>query len=315
MKNRLAALAAMFALLPAPALAELPPPVRAILEAAVATGDEGKVATVVELARQTNPDEIAAIDAMHEAFLADRRRAEQQSNAAADARIREAGLLDSWSGKGEIGANRSTGTNSSTGFTGGLELDRKGINVTHALKARADYQRTNGLTTRKRLFVAYEPQYRIKDGLFAYGLGQFEDDHFQGFNARYSASAGVGYAIVDARAVQLKAKLGPAYRRTEFIDGASVDRFAALFGLDFDWEITDRVKLTQDSNVVSETGGTANLIVDSNNFTLNLLSGLQVKVSDKVSTRLTYQLDYDSSPPGSTGTTSTLSRFSLVYGF
>ena len=48
----------------APAAAELPQPVRAMIDAAIATGDAAKVATVLELARQTNPAETAEIDAL-----------------------------------------------------------------------------------------------------------------------------------------------------------------------------------------------------------------------------------------------------------
>ena len=41
-----------------------------MIEAAIATGDAAKVQTVVDLAKQTNPDEAAAIDQIHGTFLA-----------------------------------------------------------------------------------------------------------------------------------------------------------------------------------------------------------------------------------------------------
>ena len=46
------------------AQAALPEPVRAMIEAAIATGDKVKVATVIEIAKQTNPDDTAEIDAL-----------------------------------------------------------------------------------------------------------------------------------------------------------------------------------------------------------------------------------------------------------
>ncbi len=300
---------------PAVALAEMPEPVRAMIDAAIATGDKAKVATVVEIARQTNPDDAAEIDALHDAFLTDRKEAEALARAEEEEELRQASLLDNWSGKGEVGAFRSTGNNSNIGLSGAVELAREGIDWTHQLRLRADYQRSNGATTRERYFAAYEPRYQIDKGFFAYGLGQFESDRFQGYDARYAVSAGIGYRIIDESDLTLSAKLGPAYRFTEFTNGTSEGRIAALAGLDFDWAITDRVKLTQDSNVTSETGGTATAVVDSSNVSLNLLTGLQLKVSDKVSTRLSYQVDYESNPPAGTENTDTLSRFTLIYGF
>lgn len=299
----------------APAVAGIPDPVRAMIDAAIETGDKGKVATVVELARLTNPDDADEIATIHQAFLDAQRKQEAIAEAREERAILAAGVFDNWSGKGEVGAFRSTGNNSNTGLTGNIELTRKGLDWSHRLRARADYQRSNGVTTRERYLAAYEPRYQINDRLFAYGLGQYEQDRFQGFGARYSASAGVGYRIIEEPGLTLDAKAGPAYRLTQYVSGENESRIGGLAGFDFDWAITDRLKFTQDSNLVAETGAAATIIIDSSNTTLNLISGLQFAVTDKVSTRVSYQIDYESNPPAGTENTDTLSRFSVVYGF
>lgn len=51
-------------LMPSIAQTELPEPVRSMIDAAIATGDEAKVRTVTELARATNPADDAEIDAI-----------------------------------------------------------------------------------------------------------------------------------------------------------------------------------------------------------------------------------------------------------
>ena len=68
---------------------------------------------------------------------------------------------------------------------------------------------------------------------------------------------------------------------------------------------------------MSEGGGgsSAVLIVDSANTSLNFITGLQFKVSNDVSTRFSYQVDYESDPPAGSESTDTLSRFTLIYGF
>ena len=45
--------------LSAPAAASLPDPVRAMIDAAIATGNKDKIAAVVEAAKATNPDDHA----------------------------------------------------------------------------------------------------------------------------------------------------------------------------------------------------------------------------------------------------------------
>lgn len=314
---RIVSLAAAAALLAMPlaAHAEVPEPVRAMIDAAIESGDKDAVATVIGLAKKTNPDDAAELDAMLAEFNAEQKALAAQEAEAKEEEIRSAGLFDNWTGKGELGGFRATGNSSNTGLTAGLALKREGIDWTHKLKGRVDYQRSNGVTTREQFFAAYEPNYTISDQLFAYALAQYERDRFQGFSARYAVSGGLGYQIVDSESLQISAKAGPAYRVTEFIDGRSESRIAALFGVDFDWKITDSLTLTQDTNAVAETGGSATVIVDSNNTTLNVVTGLNAKISDKLSTRFSYGIDYDSNPPPGAVKTDTLSRVTVIYDF
>ncbi len=297
---------------PAPVL---PDPVRAMIDAAIATGDEDKIRTVVDLAKATNPAAIADIDALYKAFAdnraAERLLAEERRLAA----IREAGVLENWKGRGEIGGFRQTGNSRNTGLSAGFNLKREGIRWSHQLRASADYQRSAGITSREKYFAAYEPRHQVGEDLFAYGLVQFESDRFQGFHGRYALSAGVGYQAVKRPGLNLAVKAGPALRHTEFTSGEDDTRLAGLLGLDLDWTVSDGVKLTQDANLVAETGGAATVIFDSRNTTLALLTGLEARITGKLSTRLSYAVDYQSDPPSGKVSTDTLSRVTFIYGF
>lgn len=300
---------------PSMANAELPEPVRAMIDAAIATGDEAKVRTITELARATNPldgEEIDAILANYEAALAETKAA---AAAAKEAEIRSAGLFENWSGKGEFGAFRATGNASDTGITTGLTVDRQGIVWRHKLTARVDYQRSNGVTTREQYLARYEPNVNISDRFYVYALAQYERDQFQGFSGRYAVSGGLGFQALRKDDIQLSVKAGPAYRVTQFVDGRNDSRIAGLIGLDFDWAITDRLKLTQDTNAVAETGGSAVAIIDSQNTTLDLITGLNAKINSSLSARFSYAVEYNSNPPPGAVQTDTLSRVTLIYDF
>lgn len=301
--------------LAAPAQAELPEAARQMIDTALATGDNAKIATVIELARKTWPDdaeEIALIEgawkksSAEKAALAAKKKEEE---------IRSAGLFDRWSGEGELGGLHATGNSDTTGITAALSLTRKGIDWSHHLRARFDYQRQNGVTSREKYFASYEPRWEFGEDIFAYGLAQYDSDVFQGIDGRYAVSGGLGYKVVDNDGLSLSVKAGPAYRVTDYTDGRTENRIAALAGLDFDWRIFERLTLTQDTNAVAETGGQAVVIVDSANTTLNLVTGLDFKVTDKLRARMSYAIDYDSNPAVGAVSTDTLTRASIVYGF
>lgn len=288
-----------------PAMAQLPGPVRAMIDAAIATGDAEQVKTVIGLAKQTNPDDSPEIDALNAAFQESQKEKLAAEAKAEEEKIRSAGIFDNWSGQGEIGAFRSTGNSSNTGLTAGINLERKGIRWRHKVTALADFQRTDGVTTREQFLFAYEPNYDITDRLFAYGLGQYERDRFQGFSSRISASGGLGYRVIDTEKTQLSVKGGPAYRQTSFIGGGSDSALAGLAALDFDWQLSQRVKFTQDASAYIQSG----------NSTYISTTGIEAGLGGSLSARASYTIEHDTDPPVGAVNTDTLTRFTLIYGF
>lgn len=299
----------------APAAAELPQPVRAMIDAAIATGDAAKVQTFIDIARQTNPDDVAEINALQLAFQTRQNELAAAEKARQEQEIRTASALENWSGRGQIGASQSTGNSDNIGVSLALELQRNGIDWQHRLHGTIDYQRSNGLTSREQYLAAYEPRYQIDQSLFAYGLAQYESDRFQGFSSRYSLSGGLGYKVLESDTAQLSLKAGPAWRRVDYLDGSGDSSLGGLAGLDFDWQLAKQLKLTQDANVVADGGGTATVIVDSNNTSVLATTGLEASIANGLTTRLSYTIDYNSNPPLGSVSTDALTRFTLVYGF
>ncbi|MEM9310992.1 MAG: DUF481 domain-containing protein [Pseudomonadota bacterium] len=305
-RTTLAAAAAALVTLASPtvALADIPDPVRAMIEAAIETGDEETVRTVIDLAKTTNPDDVAQLDALLASFENDRALAKAAEEAAAQQEMRSAGFFDNWTGQGELGAFTSTGNAENTGITASLNLTREGINWRHKLSGRADYQETDGVATREQFLAAYEPNLKITDRLFAYALAQYERDRFQGFSARYSASGGLGYDVL-TDGPTLSVKAGPAWRRTELTTGASTSNLAGLAALDFDWAISDSLSFTQDASALVQSGSST-FISDT---------GFQAAISDALSVRLSYTLEHDTDPPLGAVKTDTLSRITILYDF
>jgi putative salt-induced outer membrane protein len=314
-RSRLATAALVILAGAEPARAELSVPVRAMIDAAIATGDAGKVATVVELAAATNPDDKEQIDALHKAFLDNRRELAAAQAKERELAIRNAGLIENWSGRGEVGAFQSTGNSENVGLTVAVSLQRTGIDWEHRLRSAVDYQRSNGRTSREQYQFSYEPRYVFNGDLFVYGLAQYEKDRFQGFTSRISASGGLGYHVIDGEALDLSIKAGPAWRRTDLIGGGKENALGALAGLDFDWRILPQLTLTQDTDLVAESGGSATAIITSASTSVLLATGLEAKISDRLTTRVSYTVDYNSDPPPGAVSTDTLTRFTLVYGF
>ena len=280
-------------------------PVQNMLDAAMASAKDADVEAVAKLAKETNPEDAAEIEERLLAYRAERKRLRDEAAAAERARLAAAKFWQNWKGEGQIGASQSSGNTESVGLSAGVALARKGIDWTHKFRAQADYQRTNGKTSVERYLGELEPQYRINDRTFAFGLGRWEHDRILGYDTRWNLSGGLGYNVVDSKKMTLSLKGGPAFRQTDFVSGEEDTELTALAGLDFGWQLSPTLRLTQ----------VASTIIGEANSSTSSQTALSAKLTGALSARIAYSAQIDTSPPPGIESVDTQTRFTLVYGF
>ena len=290
---------------PNPNAVALPPAARALLEQAMSKGSAESFAAVEKLARDTYPNGGAQIDAIaaeNAANLAEKKASEARAKADA---LAEASFLDNWKGEAEIGGSLQTGNTHNIAVYGSLKLTREGIHWRNALTARADFQKTDGITSTDRDSIAYQPQYKFDERMYVYGLGQFEHDRFTGYDQRYTAGTGLGYRVLPGPRLQVDLEGGPAVRQTRFIDSDHRTDFAGRGSLNVAWKPNPNVQLTQTTQVYFETGN--NNIVST--------TALDTKLFGPLKARLSYNITYERETTDSAKNLDTTSRASLVYSF
>ena len=70
---------ATIGMLATPAIAQVPPDVQAMIDAAIAKGDPKKVETIIELAKETQPDSAAEIEEIAAAWRAEQAEAKRRA--------------------------------------------------------------------------------------------------------------------------------------------------------------------------------------------------------------------------------------------
>ncbi|WP_282946174.1 MULTISPECIES: DUF481 domain-containing protein [unclassified Sphingopyxis] len=280
-------------------------PVGDLLAAAIVSGKDADVEAVGALAKTTNPDLATEIEARLVAYRAERQRLKDEAAAAAREKLASAKFYENWKGEGQIGATLSSGNTDSTGLSAGVALTRQGIDWNHKFRAQADYQRTNGQTSVERFVVEVEPQYKVSERAFAYSLGRWEQDRILGYDTRWNLSGGVGYKVVDREGLSLSVKGGPAWRQTDFTGGRHDSEITGLAGVDFGWQLSPALRLTQ----------VASTIVGESKTATSSLTALNAKLTGALSARIAYSAEIDSNPPPGVENVDTLTRLTLVYGF
>lgn len=283
---------------PPPVEPTIPPPLKAMLDAAMASGSESEVMTIAKYAATAAPDSADEIRKIAGMWKDERR-------AAADRTLRDSGFFDLVRGRVELGGFATTGNTQNVGLTLGADIKREGLEWRHKLRLLAEYQENAGVIAREHYLAAYEPNFKVDNRLYVYGAAQFEADRFLGYTSRYSGSAGAGYSAVKTPALSLDIELGPSFRRTAFTDQTQARELGARGSLDFDWRLSKGVTLSQD----------ASAYVQNMNSTVTSRTALAAKLFGPLSAQMSYAVSYESSPPEGRVTTDTTSRASLVYSF
>ena len=283
---------------PDPQSVMIPEAIRAMLDAALEAGNEADVATIAKYARAADPLSGDAVLAVAEKWKAD--RAEQRTQV-----IRQASFLDLWSGKAEVGGYLTTGNSNTAGGTAVIDLAREGLRWRQKFHAQADYQENLNITTREHYLASYEPNYKIDERAYIYGVAQYEGDRFLGYFNRYSTSVGAGYSVIKTAGTKLDLELGPAYRYTEFTDNTEQSSIAARGTANFSIRILSGLSVSQ----------VASAYVQRYNSTLSGTTALTAKLIGPLSAALSYNVQYESEPPLGSVSTDTTSRASLVYSF
>lgn len=278
--------------------ATIPPQIRTMVDAALASGNESEIATIVKYAGNAAPDSKEAIAKLVDDWK--RKRSEEKT-----AKLQDASFFDLWSGRAELGGYISTGNSDSQGVSASLALTRDGLDWRQKFKAQVDYQRSLGVTSREHYLAAWEPNWKVDDRSYIYGSAQFESDRFLGYTTRYSVSTGAGYSALKGSRLKLDLELGPAYRSTSFTDGETERSLAARGSVDFALKLSKGLQLTQN----------ASAYVERYNSTVTGTTALNAKVLGPLSAQFSYNVQYESMPPEGRVTTDQISRAGLVYAF
>lgn len=301
----LAALNPATAEAPAAGAAALPDGVRAMVEAAIASGDAKAAETMLRFAKETHGGAKAEIAAIETAWRARLAEAEALKREERRERIETAGMFEQWNGQVELGASRATGRSDNLGVYTALGFDREGIDWRHRVAARADLQRSRGVSTTERVFASWQPSYKVGRRFYGYGLGQYEYDPIQGFDGRYTAGGGLGYQLVDAGPARVEVEGGPAFRHTDRVGPEAHSNLATRASVNFRWTIAPDLELKQTSALYLEPG-------DSN---ASALTTLDARLFGPLKARISYDVRYESGEGAAADSLDTQSRVTLVYSF
>jgi len=293
---------------------QLPDIARAMIDAAVKTGEIAEINAVAKAATSVFPDSAENIQQYRDYFLS-KLETEKIEAAAAEKKAKEAGgffAVSPWEGKLVGSAARATGNAQNTAYGFLLDANRSVGKFTHNVAASLDIASSSPITgadsvlTQRRWALAYKLDYALNDRTYAFGRFAYEEDQFSGFDYRLFGGAGIGYQVVVSDAFNWAVEAGPGYRYSLIDDtDETTSQFAFYASSDTDWLIREWLLFEQNFDFTWTSATT----------TFESLTALSTKLTNQLSLGASYLVRHETSPPLGRLNTDTLLRASITYGF
>ncbi len=191
------------------------------------------------------------------------------------------------SGSASIGYSGKTGNNESQEFSGGVRLSYAQGNFVQTLGAAVDFAEDSVGKTKEDIFAVYDANYYFDRSFYGFVLARLESDGLASTAGDVRRDGfigfGPGYRVVNTPDMTWRVQAGIGVSYLE--DGLrnSVTETGYLAASRFYYKINDNVFVTNDTDVLSSDSA-----LRANNDL-----GVNFKVTDAVSTRVSYLTEYN----------------------
>lgn len=221
------------------------------------------------------------IDDINEIVEEDMQRAEDA------ARFGSPDARQGLSGSASVGYSGKTGNNESQEFSGGVRLSYAQGNFVQTIGAAVDFAEDSVGKTKEDIFAVYDANYYFDQSFYGFVLARLESDGLASTAGDVRRDGfvgfGPGYRVVNTPDMTWRVQAGVGVSYLEDGLRTSETETGYLAASRFYYKINDNVFVTNDTDVLS-----SDTALRANNDL-----GVNFKVTDAVSTRVSYLTEYN----------------------
>jgi putative salt-induced outer membrane protein YdiY len=207
-----------------------------------------------------------------------------------------------WKRQVDVGYAQQAGSRDKQDISVRMQMDGKRGENTYRATARLLQTEADNRTVTDRREADFRWRYDINKRLFTQALTTYVEDGVRKIDLSLEQQLGGGYRIVDGERHKANVGLGAV---AQYLDRINTEAQTALLGSlfqDYAFEMSNRLKLTQESSFMySDTGalttraGTMVSTRTAGSYRLKFNTGVQSKVTDRMSLNVRFEYDYDRS--------------------
>ena len=232
--------------------------------------------------------------------------ADDQARANDDFRFGNPDIRDGLSGSASLSYTGTKGNTDTQDFSLGTRLRYASGPWVQTIGMAIDFSEAAGVKSKQDVFGVYDVNYYINDKFYGFILGRVQNDGLAATAAETQTDAflgaGPGYRFINTESMawRVQAGIGASYLKDGV--GTDVTEVGYLASSRFYYKVNDTVSLSNDTDILSSDTA----------LRINNDMGVSFKVTNAVSTRISYLSEYNDSRAIKTDNTVGLS---LVFGF
>ena len=204
------------------------------------------------------------------------------------------GMLEDWTGGGNVGFALARGNSDTTNLALGFDALRKTTTDAWVVNAASIYSADGklGVTTANSFGGLIRYDHDLTKRWFAYGVFAGMYDTLQLLNYRIMPGAGVGYHAIASKATTLDLLGGLGYTRESYYVGPPNNLFTATLGDEFTHNFTANTSITQNLYYLPSLN-------DTSNYRINFSVGIATKLNGWMTANANFLDQYINKPvPG-----------------
>lgn len=224
------------------------------------------------------------------------------------------GVAQGWRGSFALTASAASG-NTDTGEVSGAGRLTYGVGSwNHLVGFAVEYGEANGVKNEEKFFATYEGSRYFSEQFYMFGLGRYEYDGLTvdgmggvlpGSETDAFLGFGPGYRVINKETQTWRVQAGPGVRYFKDRTGVSESEVGFIAASRYYYALNDTVTFTMDTDVL---GSDVNTVFGND-------AGFNFKLSDNLSTRISYRTEYNTDPAAGRKSTDNTLGVSLVMGF
>lgn len=193
------------------------------------------------------------------------------------------------SGSASLGYSAKSGNQDTQEFTLGARLRYAQGNFAQSIGMALDFAEANGTKSKEDVFGVYDAQYFFDQNIYGFVLGRVASDGLAVTADQVKTDAfigvGPGYRVINTPDIAWRVQAGVGLSYLEDGTGVSNRETGYIASSRFFWKINDNLFATNDTDVLKSDSA----------LRVNNDLGLNVRMTDSFSTRVSYLTDYNDS--------------------